>query len=142
MFIIVSTGSCRLAVAAAIAAEEAKLAKDTEEFKANSFQRLHDGAVHNGLSPTQTELDNMKSMVARDVDHAMLQHPGHKLLQLLRNYSDMLDYVDSTSEDSIVIDDTDFHILGPHLTNKAAAETGEFDAIDAAEGGDGKVYAA
>ena len=117
MFIPVSIRDCRTAIGAAIAAEEAKIAKDTEDFKANSYQRLHDGAVHNGLTPSATELENMRAMVARDVDHAMEGHPGHVVLKVLKNYEAMLAYAAGVDDgnDETVISDEDFSLLGEYL---------------------------
>lgn len=112
MFIAISTGTCRLALAKAIAAIEAVLADDRAAVREKSFNALHDGAVHNGLKPSPADLQKMNEMVDRDLDHMMEQHPGQEHLDHCKNLLAMLDHTD---DPEVAIDDADFRVLRTHL---------------------------
>lgn len=115
MFIAVSTGDCRIAVKAALEGFQATLAGDRETIRNKSFEALHAGAVHNGLKPSQHDIDQMNRMADSDVEHMLEQHPAHRFIEHCENLLDMLDY---TTDDAVLMDDQDFRLLKKHLPAK------------------------
>lgn len=120
MLIPVSIGDCRIAVKAAIEAAEKQLVDDRKTIRDKSFQQLHDGAVHNGLKPSQSDLQNMNDMVDRDMDHMMESHPAKHVMEVHQNLLAMLDYTDEI--EAVIIDDQDFRLLRPYLPVRVEAE--------------------
>lgn len=112
MQIRVSTRDCRVAVGAAIVGLKKKFEEDKASFTERSYSSLYDGAVHNGVHVDENRMREMREMVDRDVQHAMLSHPANELLQVLNNFVDMLAY---HKGDDIVIDDQDFNLIKTHL---------------------------
>lgn len=112
MQIRVSTRDCRVAVGAAIVSLKQKFEEDKASFSERSYNALYDGAVHNGVPVNDARKQEMREMVDRDVQHAMLSHPANELLQVLNNFVDMLAY---HRGDDIVIDDQDFNLIKTHL---------------------------
>ncbi len=115
MFVPVPVGSCRAAVNAQIAELEEILKRDRDTIARQSYDQLYAGAVHNGLKPTQSDLDQMREMSNRDVDHMMEDHPAAGVVKRLNNMSAMLDYLDSADQDTAVIDHDEFSLLAKHL---------------------------
>lgn len=112
MQIRVSTGNCRTAVGAA--AIEAK--GEINDWRAKSldeaYDRLLDGAKHNGIHITDAIKAEMKDMAERDIENMSKRHPAHGTLEVLSNFVDMLAYHTGSEID---IDDQDFNILKKHL---------------------------
>lgn len=112
MQIRVSTRDCRVAVGAALTGLEAKLESDKQAFSERSYDALLTGAEHNGLIVNDARRTEMREMVARDVEHAMKSHPAMEMIEVLKNYVDMLSYHRGHDID---IDDQDFNLLKAHL---------------------------
>ena len=112
MFIGVSTRDCRVACEAALKDIEDKITSDRKEIGDKAYQSLHDGAVHNGLVPTLENLQTMRDMAARDVEHMMEDHPLLPVLERVRVYIKMLDW---TTDPDIALDASSFALLGEHL---------------------------
>jgi len=112
MQIRVSTGNCRLAVAAAAIALATKIDEARTEHWNRHFEALKTGAAHNGLHIDAAREAEMREMVDRDINHMFEKHPAKDTLDVLSNFGDMLNY---HSGDDIVIDDQDFHLLKDHL---------------------------
>lgn len=115
MFIAIPTGDCRVALTAALEGFQAKLAEDRASVRDKSFQALHDGAVHNGLRPSQSDLDQMNAMADSDVEHMMGQHPANQFIEHCENLLAMLGYHDDLV---VTIDDSDFRLLRKHLPTR------------------------
>lgn len=116
MFIPVSIRDCRTAIAAAIAATQALIDKDRATIAQRSYDQLYAGAVHNGLKPTQGNIEQMKEMSERDVAHMMEGHPGVLVVERLNILVEMLDYYPKNSGDQAVIGTEDFLLIKKHLT--------------------------
>lgn len=112
MFIAISAGDCRTAVAAALEGFKTKLAEDRDAVREKSYDALYNGAVHNGLKPTQKDLDQMNAMANSDVEHMMEQHPANQFIEHCENLLAMLDHND---DPEVAIDDRDFRLLRKHL---------------------------
>jgi hypothetical protein len=118
MLIPVPTGDCRTAVVAALAQAQGVLDADRETIREKSYNALHAGAVHNGLKPSQADLDQMASMADNDVTHMMENHPANEHVEHFKNFLDMIDYAENMSEDMIIVDDADFRLLKKHLPER------------------------
>ena len=116
MQIRVSTGDCRFAVAAALKSLEDAIAEIRTKIWDNNYQSLVDGAEHNGLLVNDERRQEMREMTDRDVEHMMSQHPGHQTVEVLKNFTDMLNYHQG---DEITIDDSDFHLIKAHLPKRS-----------------------
>lgn len=118
MQIRIPTGDCRAAIAAAILAHTKDIEDSRVRLKDECYDRLLDGARHNGLQITDRIKDEMREMAERDVEHAMHRHPGAETIEVLKNFNDMLDHHD---EMVVTIDDQDFNILKAHLPARTNA---------------------
>ncbi len=114
MFIAISARDCRTALTAALAGFQATLEGDRKVVRDKSFEQLHAGAVHNGLKPSQADLDRMNEMADNDVEHMMGHHPAKQFIEHCENLLAMLDH-DLYSPASVTIDDSDFRLLRKHL---------------------------
>ncbi len=112
MQIRISTGDCRTAIAAALAATEAKLVEDRARLHNDCLANIKQGAEHNGVVMTPALLKEMQDIAQRDADHMMQRHMGNENILILKNFNAMLDYHDGID---IVIDDQDFNLLKDHL---------------------------
>jgi len=115
MFIPVSVGSVRTAIAAAVAATNETIAADRATISERSYNQLYNGAVHNGLKPSEADLAKMREMSDRDVDHMMSDHPAKPVLERLNTMNEMLAFSGSDKDDAI-IDHDEFSVLKKHLT--------------------------
>ena len=120
MLIPVSLRNLRTAVGRAQDAAKQKYEEDKAKLSEASFSQLHDGAVHNGLKPTATELQTMRDMVARDVEHAMESHESTQLVEHFAVMIEMANYFETHDEDAdcVVIDSAEFRLLKPYLNSK------------------------
>ena len=112
MFIAVSTRDCRAACETALKELVAKRQEDQQTIGDNAYQAIHDGAVHNGLKPTLDDLQKMRDMANRDVEHMMDSHPANELIEQVGVYINMLDYNRDTD---IALDATSFRLIGKYL---------------------------
>ena len=112
MFVVVSTGDCRVAIKAALKDLEAKLASDKEQLRVRSFSHLSEGARHNGLTITPEHDKEMREMVDRDIDHAAQNHPATELLGQLAIYQKMVGY---DTDGHMALDPQSFELLHKHL---------------------------
>lgn len=119
MFIAIPTGDCRTALTAALEGFQATLDGDRKIIRDKSFEQLHAGAVHNGLKPSQSDLDQMNRMADDDVEHMMGQHPAKQFIEHCENLLAMLDH-HIYRDDEVVIDDSDFRLIRKHLPAKEA----------------------
>ncbi len=119
MQVCISTRDCRAAVGATIVALEAKIKDDTERLKTEAYNRLLDGAQHNGVPVNDALKQEMREMAQRDTDHMMHRHPGHETMEVLKNYIDLLAY---HKGDLVNLDDQDFALLKEHLPKAPPAE--------------------
>ena len=117
MLIPVSIRNLRAAVGLAKNAANQKYEEDKAKLSEASFRQLHDGAVHNGLTPSASDLEQMRGMAERDVEHAMESHEstvlnGHYELML-----QMVDYYEAHDSlaDDVVISHEEFKFLKDHL---------------------------
>jgi hypothetical protein len=115
MLIPIPTGDCRIAVVAALAQAQDVLDADRATIRDKSYNALHAGAVHNGLKPSQADLDQMAEMADNDVAHMMEQHPANEHVEHFKNFLDMIDYAEGMAEGVVVVDDADFRLLKKHL---------------------------
>jgi len=117
MLIPVSLRSIRAAIGKAQSTIKQKFEEDKAKFAEASFNQLHDGAVHNGLTPSAEQIQTMRDMVARDVDHATEQHESTDLLKHLETMAEMADYFETHDEDAdaVVISAEEFRVLKAHL---------------------------
>jgi len=120
MLIPVSLRNLRTAVGRAQDAAKQKFEEDKAKLSEASFSQLHDGAVHNGLKPTTAELQTMRDMVARDVDHAMESHESTQLAEHFAVMIEMANYFETHDEDAdgVVIDSAEFRLLKPYLNGE------------------------
>lgn len=112
MQIRVSAGNCRTAVGAAILAAQEEIASWRSTNLEAGYDRLLDGAKHNGIHITDAIKAEMKEMSERDIENMSKRHPANITLEVLNNFVDMLAYHHG---DDIVIDDQDFNLLKKHL---------------------------
>lgn len=121
MFIPLSLGNLRIAICGARKAAEQKFEEDKVKFSEVAFQQLHDGAVHNGLKPSESDLQNMRDMVARDVEHGMESHESTGLLEHFASMLEMADYYETHDEDAdcVMISSDEFRVLKDHLNGGA-----------------------
>ena len=118
MYISIPTGDCRAAIGAALAETVGKLAEQREQLKEASFKALHDGAVHNGMKPSDKDIAEMNRMVDSDLEHMMPKHPLNETVEILKNMQDMIDF---NHDHLITIDDQDFFLLKKHLPKNELA---------------------
>ena len=116
MFIPVPGRDCRSALYAAAKEAQDRFDSDKARLAEASFNQLRDGAVHNGLKPTQKDIEEMRSMTERDVEHMMSEHPAVEVREYIDVMLKMLDYNDPDEE--VVLDTEDFKLLGKHLPKK------------------------
>lgn len=113
MFISISTRNCSVAIGKAIEAAQERLASDKVKFSEQSYDALRGGAEHNGMKIDAAREQEMRDMVARDIEHALEQHPVKQTLQVLELLERMLKRNDDP--DTVVIDDADFSMLEEFL---------------------------
>jgi hypothetical protein len=116
MLTSIPIGSFKTACAAARAAHEAEIASDKAKLAERSFVQLRDGAIHNGLLPTDKQLQEMREMSARDVDHIAEDHPSIHYIKHIGVMLAMADYADEEVE--VIIDHLEFQLLKDFLPNK------------------------
>lgn len=119
MLITLPTRDCRAAIGKAIEDNDAKLEADRATLAERSYQQLYDGAVHNGLRPSQAQLDEMKAMVDRDLVHAMESHPRMEIKGQLELYAKMALYSDASR---ITLDARSFELLQSFLPTRVTEE--------------------
>lgn len=116
MFISVPRRDCRTACEAALKTHFTKQQEDREKLGNQAYQSIYDGAVHNGLKPTIDDLQKMRDMASRDVEHMMENHATVELIECINVYIRMLDYSQDTE---VVLDAGSFSIIGQHLPEQA-----------------------
>ncbi len=116
MFIPVPIGSLRVAIVEATKELNATLASDRAALSEKSYTQLHAGAVHNGLKPSQAQLDQMREMSDRDVSHMMEGHPALAVIDHLTTMNDMIAFYPEGEHEDAIIDDHDFGVLRKHLS--------------------------
>lgn len=122
MYISIPARDCRIAIGKALEEVNAGLDKVKDEVREASFKALYEGAVHNGMRPTPTQIEEMRAMVERDLEHMMPNHPSVQTMEVLQNMDEMLDF---NSDPFITIDDQDFHLLKGHLPKLEKLEDNE-----------------
>jgi hypothetical protein len=112
VLIAVPTGDCRTAIKAAIKYSTDKRTEDHKAFEQTCYDRLYNGAVHNGLRPSLEQMNQMREMAARDAEHAITAHPATELLAELALFQKMVDY---HNEPDIILDAHSFERIGGYL---------------------------
>lgn len=124
MLIPISIRNLRSAVALAQGAAKQTFEEDKAKLTEQSFNQLHDGAVHNGLTPSSDQIQTMRDMVDRDVAHAMENHDSTMLAAHYELMLAMADYYEAndTLADDVVISSEEFKVLKDYLN---AGEVGD-----------------
>lgn len=117
MLIAVPTGDCRTAIKAAIKYATDKRDEDHKAFEQQCYDRLYNGAVHNGLRPSLEQMNQMREMAARDAEHAVNSHPNAELLGELAIFERMVDYNNDTET---ILDAASFERIGGYLPARVA----------------------
>jgi hypothetical protein len=107
-------GSLRVATLACIAHHVQILADDKVKLSDKVFGQLRDGAVHNGMNPSATQLQEMREMANRDVEHAMGGHPSADFVEHCKVMLAASAYTEPT-EEVVVVDMQEFKLLQDFL---------------------------
>ncbi len=122
MLITVPTRDCRLALEAAEKYVVTKRDEDKATAEQQCYERLYNGARHNGMTPSLDHMQQMREMAARDIEHMMTQHPSAELLGQIAIYKRMLELHERTGDDEIILDAVSFELLGGYLPSQVTTE--------------------
>lgn len=118
MFIPLPAGSFGAAAPLALAHHKQQIEDRKQALADDCYNRLYEGAVHNGLKPSTEQLTMMREMAGRDAEECMADHPSRHAVEHLTLMIEAVPFLSELMDDVVIVEVFEFKILKDFLPKK------------------------